>query len=127
MATFTFDHLHLRSPDPEAAAAFYVNMLGADITNRVPTPRGLRIIVALGGVTMFIEEVPMGTHAAPLAPYVGVEHVGLSVTGLHAAVAEMKTKGAYFTLEPTSPRPGVTIAFVQAPDGVQVELLERAG
>jgi len=126
MAAFTFDHLHLRSPDPEAAAAFYVDMLGASITNRVPTPRGLRIVMALGGVTMFIEEVPAGTAAAPAAPYVGVEHVGLSVTGLHAAVAEMKAKGAHFTLEPTSPRPGVTIAFVQAPDGVQVELLERA-
>jgi len=127
MAAFTFDHLHLRSPDPEGAAAFYVNMLEASITNRVETPQGLRIIMALGGVTMFIEEVPAGTHAPPDAPYVGVEHVGLSVTGIHAAVAEMKAKGAHFTLEPTSPRPGVTIAFVQAPDGVQVELLERAG
>ena len=93
------DHLHLRSPDPEAAATFYLNMLGAGITNRVPTPRGRRIVMALGGVTMFIEEVPVGTHAAPLGPYAGVEHVG--VTGLHAAVAEMKTKGAHFTLEPT--------------------------
>ena len=73
MANFTFDHLHLRSPDPEAAAGFYVGMLGASISNRVNTPNGLRIILQLGGMTTFIEQVPAGTHAAPMAPYIGVE------------------------------------------------------
>ena len=125
MAGFTFDHLHLRSPDPEVAARFYVEILGAHIKTRAETPNGVRIILSLGGVTMFIEQVPAGTHAAPAAPYVGVEHVGLSVDDIHGAIAEMKAKGAHFSLEATSPRPGVTIAFVDAPDGVRVELLER--
>ena len=125
MSGFTFDHLHLRSPDPEAAARFYVDMLGAGITNRVTTPNGLRIIMKLGGMTTFIEQVPAGTHAAPAAPYVGVEHVGLCVDDIHAVVAALKAKGAHFPMEPNSPRPGITIAFVDAPDGVRVELLER--
>ena len=30
MATFTFDHVHLRSPDPEATAAFYEKMFVAE-------------------------------------------------------------------------------------------------
>ena len=31
MATFTYDHIHLRSPNPEATAAFYERMFGAEV------------------------------------------------------------------------------------------------
>src|SRR5262249_20087952 len=31
MAEFTYDHMHLRSPNPEATAAFYERMFGAEI------------------------------------------------------------------------------------------------
>jgi len=41
------------------------------------------------------------------------------------AVAELKRRGAHFALEPRTIRPGVRIAFVQAPDNVRIELLER--
>lgn len=125
MTAFAFDHLHLRSPDPVKAAQFYIDMLGAELTGQAETPNGIRMLLKLGGMTTFIEQVPPGTHAAPLAPYVGVEHVGLVVPDLHGLVAELKAKGCHFSTEPRSPRPGITIAFVDAPDGVRVELLER--
>ena len=31
MATFTHDHVHLRSPDPEATAQYYERMFGAEV------------------------------------------------------------------------------------------------
>ena len=31
MAKFTYDHIHLRSPDPEKTAAYYERMFGAEI------------------------------------------------------------------------------------------------
>ncbi|HEY4253962.1 MAG TPA: VOC family protein [Roseomonas sp.] len=126
MATFTFDHLHLRSPNPEKAAQFYVDMLGAQITGHAQTPNGLRVLMTIGGITMFIEQVPATTPVAPPAPFVGNEHIGLSVKDIHTVVAAMKARGAHFSMEPNSPRPNITIAFVDAPDGVRVELLERA-
>ncbi|MDB5381778.1 MAG: glyoxalase [Rhodospirillales bacterium] len=125
MTSVVFDHLHLRSPDPEAAARFYIDMLGAELTGRAETPNGTRMLLKLGGITAFIEQVPPGTHSAPAMPYVGVEHIGLVVQDLHAVVADLKAKGCHFSTEPRSPRPGTTIAFVDAPDGVRVELLER--
>ena len=33
----TFDHLHLRSLDPDAAARFYVDNLGASLADRLET------------------------------------------------------------------------------------------
>ena len=55
----------------------------------------------------------------------GLDHFGLRVDDMDEAVAELKRRGAQFTLEPRTIRPGVRIAFVQAPDNVRIELLER--
>jgi predicted enzyme related to lactoylglutathione lyase len=46
------------------------------------------------------------------------------VKEIDAVVAELKAKGAQFTMEPTTIRPGVRIAFLRGPEGVAIELLE---
>jgi lactoylglutathione lyase len=38
---------------------------------------------------------------------------------------ELKTKGAEFTVEPKTIRPGVRIAFVRGPQNVLIEILDR--
>ena len=63
---------------------------------------------------------------APSSPYLGLDHIGLEVTGIDKMAAELKAKGAVFTTEPFTIRPGVRIAFVRGPEGVSIELLERA-
>ena len=122
---FLCDHLHLRSPDPEAAAAFYVSRLRARITGRTENQGALRVILDLGGLVTFIEAVPPDTVMAPQAPFVGIEHVGLRVADMDAAVAELRANGVRFLVEPRQARPGVKIAFIEGPDGVRIELLER--
>jgi catechol 2,3-dioxygenase-like lactoylglutathione lyase family enzyme len=125
MAPYRFDHLHLRSPDPEAAAATWVTAFGARITNRVDAAGKLRIILDLAGVPLFIEAVPADTHAPPAPPFLGLEHLGLTVEDLDAAIADLTAKGVKLLSGPSQPRPGVRIAFIAAPDGVRVELIER--
>ena len=120
------DHLHLRSPDPEAAAQGYAALFGATIADRVTVPKGVRLVVDLGGLRLFIDQVPADTAAAPEPPWVGIEHIGLAVADLDAAAAELRGRGATFMMEPTQIRPGVKIAFVEGPDRVRIELLERA-
>jgi catechol 2,3-dioxygenase-like lactoylglutathione lyase family enzyme len=122
MAAFTFDHIHLRSPDPEATAAFYERVFGAEL-KRGPQ----RIDIHLGGQVLFVSPVnEAATGEAPSAPYRGLEHIGLAVTGIDAIVAEMKAKGVAFTMDPTTIRPGVRIAFLRGPENVSIELLERS-
>ncbi|MBR0679176.1 VOC family protein [Roseomonas eburnea] len=122
MAAFTFDHIHLRSPDPEATAAFYARVFGAELKHG---PQ--RIDINLGGQAIFVSPINETTTGdAPSAPYRGLEHIGLAVTDIDAVVAEMKTKGVTFTMEPTTIRPGVRIAFLRGPENVSIELLERS-
>jgi lactoylglutathione lyase len=47
------------------------------------------------------------------------------VRGIDGVVAELKAKGARFTMEPTTIWPGVRVAFMVGPDEVSIELLDR--
>jgi len=55
----------------------------------------------------------------------GLDHFGLTVADIDAAVAELKSKGVPFTMEPKTIRPGVRIAFLTAPQDVSIELIQR--
>jgi lactoylglutathione lyase len=127
MAKFTWDHIHLRTANPEAMAAWFEEMLGAEVIRTMQ--QGVpRIDLKLGGADVFIMPVKDGdgTHAAPTIPYRGLDHFGVAVRGIDAIAAELKAKGAEFTMEPTTIRPGIRVCFIRAPDGVSVELLERS-
>jgi lactoylglutathione lyase len=127
MAQFAYDHIHLRSPDPEATARYYERMFGAEIVRTMQQGKP-RIDIKLGGVDIFIAPVAPGdgVDPPPATPHQGLDHFGLRVTGIDAVVAELKAKGAVFTREPTTVRPGVRVAFMRAPEGVSIELLDRS-
>jgi lactoylglutathione lyase len=126
MAKFLWDHIHLRSPDPEATAQWYEKMLGAEIIRSVQQGQP-RIDLKIGGANVFIAPVKEGdgVNPAPATPYQGLDHFGLAVTGIDAVAAELKAKGVEFTREPTTVRPGVRVCFLRGPQGVSIELLDR--
>jgi len=127
MAQFAYDHIHLRSPDPEATARYYERMFGAEVVRTMQQGKP-RIDLKLGGVDIFIAPVAPGdgVNPPPATPHQGLDHFGLRVSGIDAVVAELKAKGAVFTREPTTVRPGVRVAFMRAPEGVSIELLDRS-
>jgi catechol 2,3-dioxygenase-like lactoylglutathione lyase family enzyme len=122
MPIVTWDHVHLRSPDPEATASWLQDVLGGVII-RGPG----RIDVKLGGANVFIAPVTAGdgVNTPPATPYQGLDHFGLTVKDIDAVAAEIKAKGVEFTKEPTTIRPGVRICFIRGPQGISIELLER--
>jgi lactoylglutathione lyase len=127
MAKFTYDHIHLRTPDPEATAQWYENMLGAEVIRSMQQGQP-RIDLKLGGANIFLAPVAPGdgVNPPPKTPYQGLDHFGLTVSSIDAVVADLKAKGVEFTRDPTTVRPGVRVAFLRAPQGVSIELLERA-
>lgn len=127
MEPYRFDHIHLRSTDPEAAAAVWANAFGATVKARVQAGPWLRLVLDLAGVPVFLEQVAPDTHAPPAPPFLGIEHVGLTVADLDAAIADLASKGVPLVSGPSEPRPGVRIAFFAMPDDVRVELIERKG
>ena len=57
MTEFAYDHVHLRSPDPEQTARYYQRMFGAEIIKSVQSDGRERVDMNLGGVMMFIAKV----------------------------------------------------------------------
>jgi catechol 2,3-dioxygenase-like lactoylglutathione lyase family enzyme len=126
MPKLTWDHVHLRSPNPEATAKWFESMLGGEVIRTMQQGQP-RIDVKLGGANIFIAPVTAGdgVNAPPATPYQGLDHFGLTCTGIDAIAAELKAKGVKFTKEPTTVRPGTRICFIRGPEGISIELLDR--
>ena len=127
LATYSYDHIHLRSPDPRNTAQFYHNMFDARIIE-TPQPTGqTRFDLDINGLTVYLAgELPQGQEReGDVQPHYGLDHFGFRVEDLDAAVQELRAKGAEFASEPRTLPTGTKIAFVLAPDNVRIELVER--
>jgi lactoylglutathione lyase len=132
MQTFQFDHLHLRSPDPDATARFFETMFGADVARGVYPPGTLypgqmRVTMRVGGQKILI--APAHPHdpmaPAPPFPYYGLEHIGFTVEDLDATIAELRAKGADVAVGPLTRDAGTYLAFIRGPEGIMVELVQQ--
>ena len=126
-ATITMDHVHLVSKDPHAAAKWYQDNLGAKIERSVETKGAPQIYVSFGGVMVLVRGQRPGETASDKSGLEwGVDHFGVRVKGdFNALCSELKKNGVTFSMEPTDINPSTRIAFINAPDGVSVELLDR--
>jgi lactoylglutathione lyase len=126
MTKFTWEHIHLRSPDPAQTATWYQDKLGAEIIRTPQADGSTRYDLDLTGQKIFIAKAdPTATGPSPQTPYMGLDHFGLTVADIDTAVTELKAKGVPFTMEPKTIWPGVRIAFLTAPQGVSIELIQR--
>jgi catechol 2,3-dioxygenase-like lactoylglutathione lyase family enzyme len=120
-----WDHVHLRSPDPDLAARWYVEVLGATHRGRAEDDHALRVTLELAGMALFIDRVAPERGGPPEPPHRGLEHFGFLVDDLAAAAAALEARGAEFAVKPHAPKPGLSIAFLRGPDEVRIELLQR--
>ena len=69
MAKFTWDHIHLRTANPEGMAQWFEKMLGAEVIRTTQEGKP-RIDLKVGGANIFIAPVADGdgTNAAPTIP-----------------------------------------------------------
>ncbi|MDE0190120.1 MAG: VOC family protein, partial [Gammaproteobacteria bacterium] len=114
--SLTFDHIHLISADPSAAAAWYENVLGVEIVADYTLRGAPQINVRLGGMTVIIRgrrpgEEPVSTRAMTdfgraAERYSshnewGADHFGYTYHGdLKAFCEAIRAKGASFAVEP---------------------------
>jgi catechol 2,3-dioxygenase-like lactoylglutathione lyase family enzyme len=126
-ASLSFDHVHLVSEDPQAAARWYVDNLGGKVVRSIEMRGAPQVYVSFGGAMVIVRGQRTGESAAsrPGLQW-GVDHFGMQVKGdFDAFCAGLRSKGVRFSMEPTDINPTTRIAFIHAPDGVSVELLNR--
>ncbi len=128
-ASFVFDHVHLVSKDPKSTAAWYAEKLGGRIVNSSEVRGVLSIIVAFKGATVIIRGQRQGEQVKEKNEIQwGTDHFGFRVDGdFDGFCGDLEKNGVKFTLEPVDFSPTVRIAFIEAPDNVNIELLQRKG
>ena len=127
----SFDHIHIYSIDTAAAAKFYMQFFGGEEVYRKEGKGGLRIYLSLGGQIVVLGPPPLDrvvsdsidVNADP-KHHIGLDHFGIRVKDLSAAVEELREKGVKIMAEPVKGKSGISYAFISAPDGVIIELTQ---
>ena len=125
---FAINHIHLKAPDPEKTANWYVKAFDfkqvsdtvrkfGDRFIRCESPNG--IVVNISGARTAEQ---MGGGDA--TPHWGLEHFGVDVDDMDAEIARLEGLGAELMEGPIQSAPNMRIAFIKAPDDVRVELIE---
>ncbi len=127
------DHIHIYSRHPEASVAFYRDHFEAIEVLREQTGEDPpSVFLALGGQILYITSFPAGmSSAGPPVPgdgaYThgfGVAHFGLRVLDVDEAVRELSDEGVRILGGPTYEDTELSYAYVEAPDGVVIELTQ---
>ena len=128
----SLDHIHIHAADPWSTIRFYESCLGAERLGSIPSGEGGENHgVLLGGQLLVISEFPPGMSPAE-PPEVGdgafrsgfgVAHFGVQTTDLDGMLERLRAAGVHVHADPR--RTGsVRFAYVSAPDGVVIELVE---
>ena len=115
--TLMYDHIHMAVPDPQAAAAWYLENIGGEYVDG----RDDRLLF---GTTRIMWLSNGGTARKPSAGSV-VDHLGFSFTDLAGTLSKIQAAGA--TLEgEVRDVPGLfKLAFAVDPWGTRLELVEE--
>ncbi|HMK66036.1 MAG TPA: VOC family protein [Thermodesulfobacteriota bacterium] len=127
VSNLVFDHVHLISKDPKLTAVWYVEKLGGKVLYNSEFGGAPQVVVGFSGATLIIRGQRKGETAAEKKGLQwGTDHFGFRVDAdFDAFCSDLKNKGVNFSLEPMDFTPTIRIAFIDAPDGVSIELLQR--
>jgi len=127
MAVKKLLHTRYRVNDIERSVKFYQDALGLAVSRRHTSPRGAQLVfLATPNSDEEIELCQMPAGAAPVQVQSDLTHLAFEVDDLAAFTAELKSKGFSLSDGPTRTSSGSVIAFIDAPEGYEVELIQRS-
>ena len=128
---YAINHVHIRSADPHSSAAWYEEHFGAKlISEREVMPGTVTLSLEVGGpVRLNISSKPEGTpdeRAVAELNRLGLEHFGFDVTDLAAELERLEQADVRIVLPLTEVVGGTRLAYIEGPDDVLIELVQRA-
>jgi glyoxylase I family protein len=116
--------------DLDRTIAFYCGLLGLRLALRKPQKSGELAFLDAGGGMLEIAARPDAARARDVAPgTAGVRHLTFAVSDVDALVGELEAAGVEIIERPRNAHNTEMIrrvAFCRDPDGIIVELIERA-
>jgi lactoylglutathione lyase len=118
-------HTRMRVSDMEQTIRFYTDVLGLEVLERKVSPRGSHLAFLKVPNSEELIELTSFPPSGPVRVQEDLIHLAFQVESLDDAIASLNAKGVQVTDGPTQTSSGSRFIFIDAPDGYEVELIER--
>jgi len=118
-------HTRMRVSDMDQTIAFYTGVLGLEVLERKTSPRGSHLAFLRVPNSEELIELCSFPPSGPVKVQEDLVHLAFQVESLDDTIASLNKQGVRVTDGPTTTSSGSRFIFIDAPDGYEVELIER--
>ena len=120
-----FLHTRMRVSDLDKTVNFYQEVFGLEVTRRHESPRGSKLVFL--AVPNSDEEIELTYFpgSGPVEVQEDLMHLAFEVEDMNSFADHIKSVGYEFSDGPTESSSGSTFAFVDAPEGYEVEVIQK--
>ncbi|MEM7386030.1 MAG: VOC family protein [Verrucomicrobiota bacterium] len=118
-------HTRYRVSDLEKTIHFYKEVLGLEEVRRHKSPRGSELVFLKAPESEELIEICQFDGSGPVVVGEDITHLAFQVDDLEAFAKEAESKGYPLSDGPHASRSG-TFAFIDAPEGYEIELIETS-
>ena len=118
-------HTRMRVSDMDETISFYTKVLGLEVLERKVSPRGSHLAFLKVPNSEELIELCSFPPSGPVTVQEDLVHLAFQVENLDDTIATLNAMGIPITDGPTRTSSGSRFIFINAPDGYEVELIER--
>lgn len=120
-------HTRYRVNDLERTVKFYRDILGLQEVKRHKSPRGSELVFLKAPESEELIEICYFPGSEPVNCQADLTHLAFSVDSLEEFAKHLAKHGLKFSDGPTTSSTGTTFAFIDAPEGYEIELIQTPG
>jgi lactoylglutathione lyase len=118
-------HTRYRVNDLERTVKFYREILGLAEVRRHKSPRGSELVFLQTPGSEELIEITCFPGSGPVQVQPDLTHLAFEVDSLEAFGRHLAQHGLKFSDGPTTSSSGSTFAFIDAPEGYEIELIQK--
>jgi lactoylglutathione lyase len=118
-------HTRMRVSDMEQTIQFYTDVLGLEVLERKVSPRGSHLAFLKVPNSEELIELTSFPPSGPVTVQEDLVHLAFQVDNLDDTIYSLNAQGVKITDGPTHSSSGSRFIFIDAPDGYEIELIER--
>lgn len=119
-------HTRYRVQDLERTVAFYKDVLGLEEVRRHKSPRGSELVFLKAPQSDELIEICRYDESGPVIVGPDLTHLAFEVEDLEEFARQAAAKGYSLSDGPTRSSNGSAFAFIDAPEGYEIELIQPA-
>jgi lactoylglutathione lyase len=119
-------HTRYRVQDLPRTVSFYKEVLGLEEVRRSTSPRGSQLVFFKAPGSEEMIEITKYDASGPVVVGPDLTHLAFEVDDLEAFAKHAASKGYPLSDGPTQTSSGSVIAFIDAPEGYEIELIQPA-